>query len=178
MTDPPSSDPAQVEFTVADGDTAAVIAGRLADQGFLRDARSFVFISSERNLADKLQAGTYILRRDMSPDQLVTALLVSHDLAVTIPLREGLRLEQITAKLETLPLQMSAKDFYAEATDPPKALLNDYPWLDLPNGASLEGYLAAVQARPRHRRPLRRHDREVHRRRGDGRLGRADRARR
>ena len=147
MTDPPSSDPAQVEFTVADGDTAAVIAGRLADQGFLRDARSFVFISSERNLADKLQAGTYILRRDMSPDQLVTALLVSHDLAVTIPLREGLRLEQITAKLETLPLQMSAKDFYAEATDPPKALLKDYPWLDLPKGASLEGYLAPATYR-------------------------------
>ena len=147
MTDPPGADPEQVEFTVADGDTAAVIAGRLADQGFLRDARSFVFISSERNLADKLQAGTYILRRNMSPDQLVTALLVSHDLAVTIPLREGLRLEQVTAKLETLPLQMNANDFYAEATNPPKSLLKDYPWLDLPKGASLEGFLAPATYR-------------------------------
>jgi UPF0755 protein len=141
MTDPPSSDPEQVEFVVADGDSAAVIAARLADEGFLSDARSFVFISSERDLADKLEAGTYILRKNMTPEQLVTALLVSHDLAVTIPLREGLRLEQITAKLETLPLTMDVKSFYDEVTTPPKSLLADYPWLDLPKGASLEGYL-------------------------------------
>ena len=144
LTDAPTTDPTQVEFTVAEGDTAAVIASRLADQGFLTDARSFVFSASERDLADKLQAGTYILRRNMTPDQLVTALLVSHDLAVSVPLREGLRLEQVTAKLETLPLKMDVSEFYAEATKPPKSLLDDYPWLDLPKGASLEGYLAAA----------------------------------
>lgn len=147
MTDPPTADPGQVEFIVADGDTAAVIAGRLADGGFLRDARSFVFISSERDLADKLEAGTYILRKNMTPEQLVTALLVSHDLAVTIPLREGLRLEQITAKLETLPLTMDFKTFYDEVKNPPRSLLADYPWLDLPKGASLEGFLAPATYR-------------------------------
>ncbi len=147
LTDAPGTDPTQVEFTVADGDTAGIIAARLADQGFVRDARSFVFISSERDLADKLEAGTYLLRKDMTPDQLVTALLVSHDLAVTVPLREGLRLEQVTAKLLTLPLKMDVKEFYNEAIHPPKSLLADYPWLDLPKGASLEGFLAPATYR-------------------------------
>ncbi len=147
LTDAPGTDPAQVEFTVANGDTAAMIAARLAEQGFVTDARSFVFISSERSLADKLQAGTYILRKNMTPDQLVTALLVSHDLAITVPLRESLRLEQVTAKLLTLPLKMDVNEFYAEAKKPPKSLLADYPWLDLPKGASLEGYLAPATYR-------------------------------
>jgi UPF0755 protein len=142
MTDPPSADPAQVEFTVNGGDTAASIAARLEAQGFLTDARAFVFIASDQKLASKLEAGTYILRRNMTPEQLVTALLVSKDIAVTVGLREGLRLEQITAKLETLPLKMDVKAFYDEVRSPPKRLLADYPWLDLPAGASLEGYLA------------------------------------
>ena len=41
----------------------------------------------------------------MTPDQLVTALLAPPAVPyVEIALRTGLRLEQITAKLETLPL--------------------------------------------------------------------------
>lgn len=147
MTEPASSDAAQLEFTVADGDTAALIAGRLQDQGFLHDARAFVFISTEQNLADKLEAGTYILRKNMTPDQIVTALLVSKDVAVSIGLREGLRLEQITAKLQTLPLTMDVQAFYDEATKPPQSLLKDYPWLDLPKGATLEGFLAPATYR-------------------------------
>ena len=98
-------------------------------------------------MADKLEAGTYLLRRNMTPNELVDALLVSRELAVTVGLREGLRLEQITAKLETLPLTMDVKAFYDEVKNPPKSLLADYPWLDLPKGASLEGYLAPATYR-------------------------------
>ena len=147
MTDAPSTEAGQAEFVVADGDTASQIATRLADQGFLLDPRAFVFISSERELADKLEAGTYLLRRNMTPNELVDALLVSRELAVTVGLREGLRLEQITAKLETLPLTMDVTKFYDEVKNPPKSLLADYPWLDLPKGASLEGYLAPATYR-------------------------------
>ncbi len=147
MTDPVSSDAAQVEFSVLEGDSAASIAARLQEQDLLRDARAFVFIATDEELADKLEAGTYILRKNMTPDQLVTALLVSKDVAVSVGLREGLRLEQITAKLQTLPLTMDVKDFYDEVKKPPKELLADYPWLDLPKGASLEGYLAPATYR-------------------------------
>ena len=147
LTEPASTDAAQLEFTVVDADSAALIAGRLKEQGYLRDARAFVFISTEKGLANKLEAGTYILRKNMTPDEIVKALLVSRDIAVTIGLREGLRIEQITAKLQTLPLTMDVKAFYDEAKKPPKKLLDDYPWLVLPKGGSLEGFLAPATYR-------------------------------
>src|SRR5207249_11855985 len=57
-------------------------------------------------------------------------------------LREGLRIEQITAYLETLPLKMDFARFYELATHPPATLLAEFPWLNLPAGRSLEGFLA------------------------------------
>jgi uncharacterized YceG family protein len=147
LVEPMSSDPAQVEFVVEPGDTASTIATRLQAQGLIKDQRAFVFIASKRALTGALQSGTFILRKSMTPDQMVTALLAPQEVpAVSIALRTGLRLEQITALLETLPLDMKAKDFYDLAAHPPAALLNDYPWLktvlaDAPKGASLEGFL-------------------------------------
>ena len=49
--------------------------------------------------------GTFLLRKNMTPNELVTALLdPPPNPYVEIALRTGLRLEQITAKLQTLPL--------------------------------------------------------------------------
>lgn len=148
LTRPASSDPAQVEFVVQDGDTAATIGARLEDEGLLLDQRAFVFIATQRELTGDLQQGTFLLRRNMSPDEVVTALLAPPSVPyVDIALRTGLRLEQITAKLQTLDtLEMDPREFYELATDPPAALIADYPWLgralaDAPEGASLEGFL-------------------------------------
>ena len=47
LTEPASDDPEQVEFLVEEGDTASTIAARLADGGFIRDPRAFVFIASD-----------------------------------------------------------------------------------------------------------------------------------
>lgn len=146
MTQPAASDPAQVEFVVEQGDTASTIATRLERDGLLRDARAFVMLASDRKIESKLLAGTFLLRKNMIPNDLVTALLdPPPNPYVEIALRTGLRLEQITAKLQTLPLQMDPKDFYDEVTKPPKALIDDYPWLkavlkDHP-GMTLEGFL-------------------------------------
>ncbi|HEV8696898.1 MAG TPA: endolytic transglycosylase MltG [Candidatus Limnocylindrales bacterium] len=147
LTQPVSADPAQVEFVVQDGDTAFSIAGRLATQGLIRDPRAFVFIASERELTGALQQGTFVLRRNMTPDLLVSALLAPPPVPyIELDLRTGLRLEQITAKLQTLPLEMDVRAFYELAKEPPAALLADYPWLqrvlkEAPEGASLEGFL-------------------------------------
>ncbi|HEY8437781.1 MAG TPA: endolytic transglycosylase MltG [Candidatus Limnocylindrales bacterium] len=145
LTTPASTDRTQVPFTVADGETASTIAGRLQEDGFLTDRRAFVFIATERDLTGDLQTGTFILRRSMTPDQLVTALLAPEQVHyVQVALRTGLRLEQITAKLETIDgLQLNAGDFYQLAKHPTPALLADYPWLKeiLPEGGSLEGFL-------------------------------------
>lgn len=150
LTDPVSDDPEQVEFLVEEGDTATTIAGRLSDEGLIRDERAFVFIASDRELTGDLQQGTFVLRRNMTPEQLVVALLAPQEIPyVEIELRTGLRLEQITAKLQTLTaLEMDPREFYELAKEPPAALLADYPWLervlrDVPEGTvpSLEGFL-------------------------------------
>jgi UPF0755 protein len=142
------SNPEQVDFVVQDGDTATSIAERLESEGFLTDARAFLYIAIERKLTGELQAGEFVLRRNMTPDQIVTALLAPPAIPyVDIALRSGLRLEQVTAKLQTLAaLEMDPRDFYEIASDPPAALVDDYPWLkkalaDAPKGASLEGFL-------------------------------------
>ncbi len=77
----------------------------------------------------------------------MATLLEAKDPSITIQFRTGLRLEQMTAYLEAHPpeiasLQLKAADFLALARKPPASLLADYPWLDLPKGATLEGYLA------------------------------------
>jgi UPF0755 protein len=148
LTAPASGDTTEVEFAVADGETAAAIAGRLAAAGLVRDVRAFLLIAIDRGVTSQFDAGTFLLRRNLTPEQLVATLLEAKDPGITIQLRTGLRLEQMTAYLQARPaeiatLGMDAADFLALVRTPPRALLADYPWLDLPAGATLEGYLAA-----------------------------------
>ena len=64
---------------------------------------------------------------------------------MTIDLRTGLRLEQITAKLQTLPLEMDPHDFYELARSRRSAdrrlPVAEAGARDAPKGASLEGFL-------------------------------------
>jgi len=149
LTTPVSTEPTQVEFLVESGDTAKTIALRLQEQDLITDSRAFVYLAVVNDLTRGLQQGTFVLRKNMTPDQLVNALLAPPDVKyVDIGLRTGLRLEQITAKLQDLhpALLMDASEFYDIAKSPPAELLADYPWLktilaDAPKGASLEGFL-------------------------------------
>ena len=148
LTKPASSDASQVEFIVESGDTASTIGARLAEEGLITDPRTFVFLAIDQKRTGDLQQGTFVLRKNMTPDQLVTALLAAPEIKyIDIGLRTGLRLEQITAKLQTLEgLEMDPQEFYDLAKTPPPALVADYPWLKeildtAPKGASLEGFL-------------------------------------
>jgi len=156
LTEPASSDETQIEFVVQEGDTASSIATRLEAEEVITDARAFIFIADERQLSTDLQQGTFLLRASMTPDEVVTALLAPEQIPfVDIALRTGLRLEQITAKLQTLNLEMDPREFYELAVEPPGSLIADYPWLaaireTAPESASLEGFLwpATYRVRP------------------------------
>ena len=150
LTTAASDDETQLTFVVAPGDNATTIARRLENEGFLRDSRSFIYEATARGLTSQLQSGEFILRKSLTPDELVTALLDPSDIPyVDIALRSQLRLEQVAAKLQTIEgLEMDVQEFYDIATDPPSTLLEDYPWLrealaGAPEGVdpTLEGFL-------------------------------------
>jgi UPF0755 protein len=143
LTAPAGSDPAEVVFEVASGETPASLAPRLAADGFVASERAFLFTAIQDDLAARLQAGPFILRRDMTPAELVKALVEARVVVTTVDVtfREGLRLEQMTAKLQTVASGVDAQAFYTLAAKPPPELLADYPWLKLPEGAGLEGFL-------------------------------------
>jgi UPF0755 protein len=150
LTDQASGDPTEVDFEIIVGDTPQTLAGRLKAEGLIKNERAFIFEATQAELAPKLQAGNYHIARNLTPAEMVTALVENRIVITVVPVnfREGLRLEQITAKLQTLeaPLTIDPQEFYDLVKTPPAELLADYPWLKeqagLPEGASLEGFLA------------------------------------
>lgn len=144
LTDPAGTDPTPVEFQVLPGDTPASLAPRLLAAGLIGSQRAFLFVAAQDGLAAKLTAGSFLLRRTMTPEEVARALVEGRIIPTPVTFREGLRLEQLTAELETVESGVDPAAFYQEVEHPPAALLADYPWLaaaGLPPGASLEGFL-------------------------------------
>jgi UPF0755 protein len=144
VSTPAGTDPAPVAFKVASGATAAQVADSLHAAGLLQDPFVFKFLAITSKQASSIEAGTYELRKTMSPQQVLTALQSAQVVPVVVALREGLRIEQIAAYLQTLPLPpTTAKEFLDLATTPTDALRTDFDFLSaLPAGRSLEGFLA------------------------------------
>ncbi len=132
-------------FTVESGDTIAIIAPRLLQGGYIADERAFLYEGLTTGLNDELSAGTFLLRGDMTPQEVADALVTARVVIQTMNLtfREGLRIEQMTALLQTKESGVDPQAFYDLAKNPPAELLDEYPWLKeiLPEGASLEGFL-------------------------------------
>jgi UPF0755 protein len=143
---PAGGDATEHAFTVNAGDTIYLIAPRLLQQGFVTSEHAFLYAALEKNLNTQLTAGDFVLRGNMTPDQVVTALVADRVQVTTVKVtfREGLRLEQQTALLETITSGVDPAAFYQLAKHPTQNLLADYPWLaetGMPAGASLEGFL-------------------------------------
>lgn len=146
LTRPAGDDPLPLRFTIAPGASAREIGRALAEQGLVADELVFHYLVVTRGVGGTLEAGTYRLDRTMTPEQILAALMSGpqRDRTIAVQLREGLRIEQITAYLQTLPLETDAEQFYRLATRPPADLRAEYAFLkSLPRGRSLEGYLGA-----------------------------------
>lgn len=148
LTSPAGTNPAAVDFTVEAGDTPATLAPRLLVAKIITSERAFLFQARMDDLAPKLTAGRFSLALNLTPAGVVKGLVENRIVirTVDVTFREGLRLEQITAKLATLEgTEVDPAAFYRLATKPTDALLGDYPWLldenVRPTGASLEGFL-------------------------------------
>jgi UPF0755 protein len=145
LTAPAGTDPTEQVFTVNPGDRITDLAPRLHSAGFVASERAFLYWGLQSGLNDKLTSGNFLLRANMKPQEVADALVKARVVVTTIKLtfREGLRIEQMTALLQTISSGVDPKAFYDLAKHPTPDLLADYPWLSaiLPEGASLEGFL-------------------------------------
>jgi UPF0755 protein len=143
LTSPAGSDATESVFVVNEGDTVFRIAPRLRSEGFITNERAFLYHALTGKLNDQLSAGSFLLRGNMTPQEVAEALISARVTVTTLDItfREGLRIEQMTALLQTIESAVDPKAFYDLATRPSAELLADYPWLTLPEGASLEGFL-------------------------------------
>jgi len=155
LTQPAGTSDARIDFTITQGETVAQIGTALTDSQLIAEPMVLQYLVVTQNLDGKLQTGTFLLRQTMTPQQIIDRLQRPPDpplSKVTIALRGGLRIEQITAYLEAEKLSpaagqpaldMDVQEFYQLATHPPADLLADYSFLkQLPAGNTLEGFLA------------------------------------
>jgi len=143
---PGGTDTSEQAFDVQPADTIFTLGPRLKAAGFVTSERAFEFTAMEKDLGASLKAGTFILRQNMTPAEIVDALVTARVTltSINVTFREGIRIEQQTALLETLTSGVDPKAYYDLATHPTADLLADYPWLKasgMPDGASLEGFL-------------------------------------
>src|SRR5829696_10377612 len=128
LTAKAGADTTERVFTVASGDTIDTLAPRLLADGYIASERAFLYEGLTTGLNDKLSAGNFVLRQDMNPEEVASALVTARAVIGTlnITFREGLRIEQMTALLQTLETGIDPREFYKLATDPSAELLDDY----------------------------------------------------
>jgi UPF0755 protein len=143
LTQPAGANAQPVQFGVQDGDTAATLAPRLKAAGLISNERAFIFAATVANLGADLKTGNYLIQGNLTPEQVVSALTTNRVTVTTLDVtfREGLRIEQMVAKLETIQSGVDPKAFYDLVEHPPADLVADYPFLKGRGWKSLEGFL-------------------------------------
>lgn len=134
-----------VEFTVAPGTPAKVIAQNLQQAGLIEDALLFEAYVRVNGLANRLEAGTFRLSAAMTPVEIAAALQNAQAPSVPVRVREGWRLEEIADHLSQTGV-VDGGAYRSLAANPSREALgfdlSRYTFLQfLPAGASLEGFL-------------------------------------
>lgn len=142
LTTPAGTDPTPVDFSVAPGETAGVVAERLATQGLIADAQLLTSYLRYLGLDNQVEAGDFILRRTMTTPEVARALTDALAREVVVRVTEGWRLEQIAEALALHPALADRSDEFVLLAGPNSPRVHAFGFLSgLAPGASLEGYL-------------------------------------
>lgn len=140
---PASTDDTPIEFVVAPGETTTSIATRLAEQKLIRQPLLFLLLVRMQELDGKMQAGNYLLRQNMTMSDIMVALQQARIVKeVQITIIEGMRIEQIASVVGNAGLLNVDETVALEAFRDADRFRSGHVYLgDLPEGATLEGYL-------------------------------------
>lgn len=134
---PMSNDPTPQQFQVSPGETVSDIGRHLQQQGLVKDGDLFRLYVRTNNLDSTINYGLFTLRPNMNIPEIAQSLQRGYAIETQVTIPEGKRLEEVAELLQE-QLNINADDFLRLAR---RADYN-YPFLkDLPEGASLEGYL-------------------------------------
>ena len=136
---PVSSRSEPVDFHVAQGESTEQIANDLVAKGLVRRAQVFLVYVRYGGGSSKIQAGDFVLDRNMSMRQIVATLGHARAQQVSVSLPEGYTLQLMAQKAEQAGLGTAA-DYLAAAQD----MTWPYDFLaGRPAGAprNMEGYL-------------------------------------
>lgn len=131
-----------VSIVVREGEDTVSVAKDLKRQKLIGSVWGFIWGLEREGLFGKLQAGTYEVSSSLTPRELAVLLTegeaASKEIVITFP--EGWAVSKMAERLTANNLP--GEEFLEIAQSPPSDLLSAYPFLsDLPEGASLEGYL-------------------------------------
>jgi len=142
LSRPAGTDSTPIKFVIALDESTTAISQNLADAGLISDAVTFHDYVRFCGVADKLQAGTYLVSRTQSIPELAKVLTNAGATQIPVQVIEGWRSEQIAAMINrNALLSFSGADFMALVE--PNAAIPDWfsAVVTLPTGASLEGFL-------------------------------------
>lgn len=129
-----SSSPEEVIVEIPRGAGLAKIAVLLEKNGVLKGSREFRYFVRFQQKQNKLRAGEFRLRKDLTPSQLLDTLLTGEVVLHRVTVPEGLRAKEIAVLVQAAGLATEA-EFHAVVFDPAFASANGVP------ADSLEGYL-------------------------------------
>jgi UPF0755 protein len=139
---PAGSSSQPIEFIVENGDSTTAVATKLGEEGLIRQPIAFSLLVRSQGLEGKLQAGRYLLRKNMTMAEIIAALQSSRVEEIQVTIVEGSRLEEIAEQIGALGLNSVDEQNFLETARNGAAFQPEHFLLtDLPTGASLEGYL-------------------------------------
>ena len=110
------------------------VAGLLEQNGVVRDARKFLVLAWLRDAEGRLQAGEYVFRPMMTPDQVLDQIVHGRVVIYTATLPEGVTIRDAARIVEQTGL-LSARELASAAEDETLAKALGI------SATSLEGYL-------------------------------------
>ncbi len=127
-------------FAVASGSGVATVGSALQEQGFIRSAWAFRLLAKFTGSESQIKAGLYALTPAMSPREILRWMVQGKAEQTRLTFPEGYSVRQMAQMLEKQGVG-SAERFMDLAAEPER-FEGRFPWLeDLPDGATLEGFL-------------------------------------
>jgi UPF0755 protein len=140
LTSPAGKDDTPVLFTIEPGESLNAIANRLQSEKLIKDPDLFKRYLQYNGLDSSIEAGDFELKQTMNIQQIAEALQEGRIAELNVRIPQGKRLEEIAAAV--------AKDVPVDSAELLNLMKDADQWRsqfeflnDLPEGATLEGYI-------------------------------------